>query len=80
MKPKNLTQVDHTAIKVNQALGEKVQVIEIDATERKDLADEWGILSVPTTLIIDKKRQTRQVNHGVVRAEKLLAQLDNKIY
>ena len=66
--------------KVKQALGEKVQVIEIDASERKDLADEWGVLSVPTTFIIDKKGRPRQVNHGVVRAEKLLAQLENKIY
>ncbi|MFN2197992.1 MAG: thioredoxin family protein, partial [Anaerolineales bacterium] len=50
--------------KVKQALGEKVQVIEIDASERKDLADDWGVLSVPTTFIIDKKGQPRQVNHG----------------
>jgi thioredoxin 1 len=64
---------------VKQALGEKVQVLEIDASERKDLADEWGVLSVPTTFIIDKKGQPRQVNHGVARAEKLLAQLKNKI-
>jgi thioredoxin 1 len=62
---------------VKQALGEKIQVIEIDASERKDLADEWGVLSVPTTFIIDKSGQPRQVNHGVARAEKLLAQLDN---
>ena len=64
--------------KVKQALGEKVQVIEIDASERKDLAHEWGVLSVPTTFIIDKNGQPRQVNHGVARAEKLLAQLENK--
>jgi thiol-disulfide isomerase/thioredoxin len=63
--------------KVKQALGEKVQVIEIDASEHKDLADEWGVLSVPTTFIIDKKGQPRQVNHGVTRAEKLLTQLEN---
>jgi protein-disulfide isomerase-like protein with CxxC motif len=63
---------------VKQALGEKVQVIEIDASERKDLADEWGVLSVPTTFILDKKGQPRQVNHGVTRAEKLLAQLEKE--
>jgi thiol-disulfide isomerase/thioredoxin len=63
--------------KVKQALGEKVQVFEIDASEHKDLADEWGVLSVPTTFIIDKKGQPRQVNHGVTRAEKLLTQLEN---
>lgn len=63
--------------KVKQVLGEKVQVIEIDASEQTDLADEWGVLSVPTTFIIDKSGQPRQINHGVTRAEKLLAQLKN---
>ena len=63
--------------KVKQALCEKIQVIEIDASEQTDLADEWGVLSVPTTFIIDKNGQPRQINHGVTRAEKLLAQLKN---
>ena len=61
---------------VQQALGDKVQIIEIDASERLDLADKWGVLSVPTTFIIDKNGQPRQINHGVARAEKLLAQLE----
>jgi thiol-disulfide isomerase/thioredoxin len=62
---------------VKQSLGENVQIIEIDASERKDLADEWGVLSVPTTFILDENGQPRQINHGVARAEKLLAQLKN---
>ena len=60
---------------VMQTLGEGVQVIEIDGGERTDLADEWGVMSVPTTFIIDKNGQPRQINHGVARAEKLLVQL-----
>jgi len=60
---------------VQQTLGDEIQVIEVDASERLDLAKEWGVISVPTTFILDKNGQPRQINHGVARAEKLLAQL-----
>lgn len=60
---------------VQQTLGDGIQIIEIDASDHKDLASEWGVLSVPTTFIIDKNGQPRQINHGIARAEKLLAQL-----
>jgi hypothetical protein len=35
-------------------------------------------MSVPKTFIIDRHGQLRQINHGVARAEKLLAQLKAK--
>ena len=56
-------------------LGENLQVIEINATEQPDLADYWGVLSVPTTFIIDARGRPRRVNHGVTRAKELLHQL-----
>ena len=65
--------------KVQQTLGDEIQVIEIDASERMDLAGEWGVMSVPTTFIIDRDGQARQINHGVARADKLLAQLKDWI-
>lgn len=52
-----------------------VQIIQVDCTERPDLAEYWGVLSVPTTFIIDAKGQPRGVNHGVVRADKLYQQI-----
>ncbi len=57
------------------ALGEAVQVIEINATEQPAVADHWGVLSVPTTFIIDRQGQPRRVNHGLTRRDKLAAQL-----
>jgi len=60
---------------VQKALGNGVQIIEVDASQRMDLAKDWGVMSVPTTFIIDRNGQPRQINHGVTRAEKLLAQL-----
>lgn len=60
---------------LSQMLGNALQVIEIDATEKPDLASHWGVMSVPTTFLFDPKGQLRHVNHGVTRAEKLLMQI-----
>jgi thiol-disulfide isomerase/thioredoxin len=55
--------------------GEKLHVVEIDATERPDLAKTWGVMSVPTTFLLDAKGEARYVNNGVTRAEKLMQQI-----
>lgn len=61
--------------RVSHLLGEKLEVVEIDATERPDLAKAWGVMSVPTTFVLDTRGQARFVNNGVARAEKLLEQI-----
>lgn len=61
--------------RVSDLLGENLQVVEIDAYERPDLAKTWGVLSVPTTFVIDERGEARYVNNGVARAEKLLEQI-----
>jgi thioredoxin 1 len=60
-----------------EQLGERLQVVEIDASADPDLANQWGVLSVPTTFILDQKGRPRHVNHGVAPAEKLLRQIEN---
>ncbi|GAP09852.1 thioredoxin [Bellilinea caldifistulae] len=60
---------------VQSAWGDRLQVIEIDASRREDLARHWGVLSVPTTFLLDASGKPRFVNHGVTRAEKLTEQL-----
>ena len=57
-------------------LGEGVQVVEVDASAQPALADYWGVLSVPTTFIVDSAGQPRRVNPGVTSAEKLKQQLE----
>jgi thiol-disulfide isomerase/thioredoxin len=56
--------------------GEQVQVIQVDAVKQPKLAERWGVLSVPTTFVIDSKGQARRVNHGIASTEKLLGQLE----
>jgi thiol-disulfide isomerase/thioredoxin len=54
---------------------EGVQVIAVNALERPEMADAWGVLGLPTTFIVDPGGQPRRVNHGVVRAEHLKSQI-----
>src|SRR5829696_2122485 len=61
---------------VSQLMGDSLQVVEIDATERPDLAKQWGVMSVPTTFLLDARGEARYVNNGVARAEKLMEQLE----
>jgi hypothetical protein len=57
-------------------MGGLIQVIEVDAAAQPELADYWGVLSVPTTFIIDARGRPRRVNHGVASAEKLERQIE----
>lgn len=56
-------------------IGDAVQIIEVDASEQIKLADYWGVLSVPTTFVIDAKGKPQQINHGIALTDKLLNQL-----
>ena len=61
--------------RLRQELGDAVQIVQVDAAEHPDDASRWGVLSVPTTFVIDGNGITRAVNHGVTGAEKLRQQL-----
>ena len=55
--------------------GDDLQILKVQALEYPNLTDAWGVLSLPTTFIIDASGQPRGVNHGVARAAKLADQL-----
>jgi thiol-disulfide isomerase/thioredoxin len=69
-----------TIQRLQTRLGKWFQVIEVDASARPEIAQEWGVLSVPTTFIIAANGQPRYVNHGVASAEKLIQQLELEDY
>ncbi len=54
---------------------DRLQIVQVDASQRTDLANSWGVLSVPTTFIIDAQGQPRHVNNGVTLAPRLRQQL-----
>ncbi len=73
-------QVCHTAQRpalqrLQADLGDGLQVVEVDAAAQTDLADYWGVLSVPTTFIIGTDGRPHSMNHGLTSKEKLLHQI-----
>jgi len=62
--------------KVQEQMGDRLQVIEVNTYEQPEMAREWGVLSLPTTFIIDASGKPRHVNYGVTPAGKLIEQLD----
>jgi len=56
-------------------LGEGIQVIEVNALDDPAAADRWGVLSVPTTFVLDRTGRPHDVNHGVAGADKLKRQI-----
>lgn len=58
-------------------MGDAVQVIEVNALEQPEAADRWGVLSIPTTFILDRQGHPREINYGVARTEKLRHQLQS---
>ena len=64
--------------RVREYMGDCLQVIEVNAQAEPELADRWGVLSVPTTFVLDGSGEPAQVNYGAASAEKLVKQL-NKV-
>ncbi|OGO36610.1 MAG: hypothetical protein A2W35_16450 [Chloroflexi bacterium RBG_16_57_11] len=60
--------------RLQERIGERMEVVEVDASSQPELASQWGVLSVPTTFIIDAQGNPRYVNHGVAPLDKLQRQ------
>ncbi len=53
-----------------------LSVITLDAVQRQELARHFGILTVPSTVLLDGQRKPVAINHGVAPLQKLRAQVD----
>jgi thiol-disulfide isomerase/thioredoxin len=60
--------------RLQERVGEGLEVVEVDASSQPEIASQWGVLSVPTTFIIDAQGNPRYVNHGVAPLDKLQRQ------
>ncbi len=56
-------------------LGERFQVLEVDAEAQTDAVRHWKVLAVPTIFVLDPQGRPRHVHYGVVRPEVLRAEL-----
>ena len=65
--------------RLQDQVGEKLRVVEVDASLQPEVASEWGVFSVPTTFIIDGKGNPKHINYGVALYEKLHKQVEGLI-
>ncbi len=56
-------------------LSHSVVLRRVDALAHEDLARRYGVLTVPTTVILDAQGRPRAINHGLATAERLREQL-----
>ncbi|MBI2200792.1 MAG: thioredoxin family protein [Armatimonadetes bacterium] len=61
--------------KLRQRYVDRVEVREVDATVHPELADRFGILTVPSTVVVGADGRVRAVNYGLALADKLALQL-----
>lgn len=54
----------------------RVDVRHVDATVYPDLAERFGILTVPSTVVVGADGQIVAVNYGLARADRLARQLN----
>ncbi len=60
-----------------QAQVAALPVVTLDATQRLDLARYFGILTVPSTVLLDGRHMPIAINHGVAPLQKLQLQVEN---
>jgi hypothetical protein len=58
-----------------RALLSGVRVIEVDASAQPQVAARFGVLTAPTTAVLDPEGGVKAVNHGFAGPERLAAQL-----
>jgi thioredoxin-like negative regulator of GroEL len=54
---------------------DKIEVDVIDVTERPEVAAQYGVWSLPTTIVLDANQQVIAINQGVARETKLREQI-----
>jgi thiol-disulfide isomerase/thioredoxin len=66
----------HPALeRLRENFGTMIHVLEVDALDHAQLAARYGVLTVPTTVVLDGRRSVIAINYGVTSADKLSAQV-----
>lgn len=70
-------QLQAPALKrVQEAIGDTVTVVEVDAPGSPELVQRYHVLTVPSTVILDASGHARIVNYGFANTRRLLEQID----
>jgi thiol:disulfide interchange protein len=74
------TQQRPALSQLRQRMGDdRVQIIQVDAQHQMADAERWGVMSLPTTFVLDPYGKPKAVNYGVATTEKLIRQLEQAI-
>ncbi|MEZ4768977.1 MAG: thioredoxin family protein [Caldilineales bacterium] len=53
-----------------------LSLVKLDAVDQRELADFYHVMTVPTTVVLDRAGRPVAVNHGLATSDRLLAQLE----
>jgi thiol-disulfide isomerase/thioredoxin len=74
------TQQRPALARLRSELGQDTfQIIEVDAEHERDHAERWGVMTLPTTFILDSEGKSQAVNYGVTSAQKLAKQITQQV-
>lgn len=59
---------------VQAALGDTIHIVRVDALAQPEIASQFGVLTVPSSAVIDRTGRPIAMNHGFAPAERLIAQ------
>jgi thioredoxin-like negative regulator of GroEL len=58
---------------------DKIDVDVVDVSERPEVASQYGVWSVPTTIVLDAQRNVIAINQGVANGRKLREQFEKTL-
>ncbi len=59
---------------------EQLALTAYNIDEAPDVAKEWGVMTIPTTFLLDSAGTIRHVNNGLIVSENLRKQLEPMIF
>ncbi|MCA9889112.1 MAG: thioredoxin family protein [Anaerolineae bacterium] len=70
------TQQQPALSRLQAAIGDTINIIKVDASQDPEAAQRWGVMSAPTTFVLDRTGKALAVNYGFADENKLRQQLD----
>lgn len=62
--------------RLQQALADRLQIVQVDASEHPDVASRWGVQTAPTTFVLDRTGKPIAINNGFADEALLRKQLN----